>query len=245
MANAVQTFELTKRFGHVTALDRLSVEIPEGSVFGVIGPNGAGKSTLMRALAGLHRPVTGAINFDGRDLVPLGARATVARGLILVPEGRQVFAELTVRDNLRLGGFRRGRVDLEADVEAMLTRFPRLRERAEQRAGLLSGGEQQMLALARGLMAQPALLLLDEPSLGLAPKIIAELFEALDQLRRDGMSLLLVDQMAALALGVADRAYVMESGRIVLAGASEAIARDPALAKAYLGGEAPTAAMAS
>jgi len=140
-----------------------------------------------------------------------------------------------VRDNLRLGGFRRGREDLDADVESMLDRFPRLRERLDQRAGLLSGGEQQMLALARGLMARPALMLLDEPSLGLAPKVIAEMFEALDGLRADGMSLLLVDQVATRALALADRAYVMASGTIELEGNASQIARDPALAAAYLG----------
>jgi len=154
--------------------------------------------------------------------------------MVLVPEGRQVFPELSVLDNIRLGAFLKpeGR---EERVEAMLLRFPRLRERLHQRAGLLSGGEQQMLAIARALMSQPRILLLDEPSLGLAPKIIAELFAALDQLRREGMTLLLVDQMAGLALALADRAYVMESGRIVAQGTSAEIAADGALAAAYLG----------
>ncbi len=226
---------LSAGYGAAPVLNDVTLALRRGEVVALLGANGAGKSTLMRVLAGLHRPVQGALNFDGRDLVSAGSRATVAHGLILVPEGRQVFPELSVRDNLKLGGFRRGGVSLDADVEAMLVRFPRLRERIGQRAGLLSGGEQQMLAVARGLMARPTLLLLDEPSLGLAPKIIAELFAALDSLRQEGMSLLLVDQMAALALAVADRAYVMESGRIVLAGSAAEVARDPALAQAYLG----------
>ena len=200
----------------------------------LLGANGAGKSTLMRALAGLHRPVQGGISFGGRDLTALPAERIVALGLVLVPEGRQVFPELSVLDNLRLGAFLR-REDREARIEAILARFPSLRARLDQRAGLLSGGEQQMLAIGRGLMAQPTVLLLDEPSLGLAPLVIDELFAVLDRLRSEAMTVLLVDQMAGLALGLADRAYVMESGRIVGSGPADEIARTPALAKAYLG----------
>ncbi|MGE4235827.1 ABC transporter ATP-binding protein, partial [Hydrogenophaga sp.] len=190
---------------------------------------------LMRALSGLHRPVHGGgIHLDGVELTQAGTEAIVARGMVLVPEGRQVFPELSVLDNIRLGAFLQpeGR---EARVEEMLQRFPRLRERLHQRAGLLSGGEQQMLAIARALMSRPRILLLDEPSLGLAPQVIAELFASLDRLRQEGMTLLLVDQMAGLALALADRAYVMESGRIVAQGSSSQIAADPALARAYLG----------
>jgi branched-chain amino acid transport system ATP-binding protein len=165
----------------------------------------------------------------------MGAERIVQRGLVLVPEGRQVFAELSVLDNIRLGAFRQPQEDREARVQQMLDRFPRLRERLHQRAGLLSGGEQQMLAIARGLMSRPRILLLDEPSLGLAPKIIAELFAALDALRNEGMTILLVDQMAGLALALADRAYVIEGGRIVAQGTAQELAQDDALAKAYLG----------
>jgi ABC-type branched-subunit amino acid transport system ATPase component len=164
----------------------------------------------------------------------MSADAIVARGLVLVPEGRQVFGELSVLDNIRLGAFLDPR-DMDARVEDMLQRFPRLRERLHQRAGLLSGGEQQMLAVARGLMSRPRILLLDEPSLGLAPKVIAELFAALDRLRSEGMTILLVDQMAALALSLADRAYVIEGGRMVAQGTAAEIAADDALAQAYLG----------
>ena len=224
-------------YGTAPALRDVSLSVRRGEFVALLGANGAGKSTLMRAIAGLHRPVRGGMHFDGRDLVNRSTRDTVALGLVLVPEGRQVFSELSVRDNLRLGGFRRGGADLHADVEAMLDRFPRLRERLDQRAGLLSGGEQQMLALARGLMARPTLMLLDEPSLGLAPKVVAEMFDALDRLRGDGMSLLLVDQVATRALALADRAYVMASGTIELEGDAHAIARDPALAAAYLGAD--------
>jgi len=188
----------------------------------------------MRALAGLHRPVQGGIHLQGYELSQLSAELIVQRGLVLVPEGRQVFPELSVVDNIRLGAFRQP-VDREARVEDMFRRFPRLRERQHQRAGLLSGGEQQMLAIARGLMARPRILLLDEPSLGLAPKIIAELFAALDALREEGMTILLVDQMASLALALADRAYVIEGGRIVAKGTAGQIASDESLARAYLG----------
>jgi ABC-type branched-subunit amino acid transport system ATPase component len=200
----------------------------------VLGANGAGKSTLMRALSGLLRPVGGTIALAGEDIARLPAHRIVARGLVLVPEGRQVFPELSVLDNLRLGAFRRKDASA-ADIEAMLERFPRLRERLHQRAGLLSGGEQQMLAIARGLMGRPRLLLLDEPSLGLAPAVINDLFAALDRLRRESATILLVDQMSGLALALADRAYVLDSGRIAASGPADAIARDGALEKAYLG----------
>jgi ABC-type branched-subunit amino acid transport system ATPase component len=203
----------------------------------VLGANGAGKSTLMRALAGLHRPVDGGISLDGEALESLPAHKVVARGVALVPEGRQVFPELSVLDNIRLGAYLR-RDATDAEVEAMLERFPRLRARLHQRAGLLSGGEQQMLALARGLMAKPRLLLLDEPSLGLAPAVINDLFAALDRLRSEAATILLVDQMAGLALTLADRAYVIEGGQIVASGAASEIAADGALERAYLGAQA-------
>ena len=205
-----------------------------GEAVALLGANGSGKSTLMRALAGLHRPLQGGIHLQGHELSQLSAELIVQRGLVLVPEGRQVFPELSVVDNIRLGAFRQP-VDREARGEDMFRRFPRLRDRQHQRAGLLSGGEQQMLAIARGLMARPRILLLDEPSLGLAPKIIAELFAALDALREEGMTILLVDQMASLALALADRAYVIEGGRIVAQGTAEQIASDESLARAYLG----------
>ncbi len=225
---------LVAGYGAEPVLHGIDLQVRQGEVVALLGANGAGKSTLMKALAGLHRPVQGGIHLEGRDLINMGAEQVVAQGVVLVPEGRQVFPELSVLDNIRLGAFLQTE-DRDARVEEQLRRFPRLKERLHQRAGLLSGGEQQMLAIARALMSRPRILLLDEPSLGLAPKIIAELFTALDALRREGMTLLLVDQMAGLALALADRAYVMEGGRIVAQGTSAEIAADGALAQAYLG----------
>ncbi|MCW5655376.1 ATP-binding cassette domain-containing protein [Hydrogenophaga sp.] len=228
--------ELVTGYGAEPVLHGISLQVRRGEAVALLGANGAGKSTLMRALSGLHRPVGGGgIHLEGEDLTQAGTETIVARGMVLVPEGRQVFPELSVLDNIRLGAFLQP-AQREARVEEMLQRFPRLRERLHQRAGLLSGGEQQMLAIARALMSRPRILLLDEPSLGLAPKVIGDLFAALDRLRGEGMTLLLVDQMAGLALALADRAYVMESGRIVAQGTSADIAADPALARAYLGG---------
>ncbi len=228
---------LVAGYGAEPVLHGIDLRVRRGEAVALLGANGAGKSTLMKAIAGLHRPVRGGIHLDGVALHGLGAEQVVARGVVLVPEGRQVFPELSVLDNIRLGAFLRPE-DREARVEEQLERFPRLRERLHQRAGLLSGGEQQMLAIARALMSRPQVLLLDEPSLGLAPKVIAELFAALDRLRREGLTLLLVDQMAGLALALADRAYVMEGGRIVAQGTAAEIAADGALAAAYLGEQA-------
>jgi ABC-type branched-subunit amino acid transport system ATPase component/ABC-type branched-subunit amino acid transport system permease subunit len=221
-------------YGAEPVLKGIDLRVSGGELVAVLGANGAGKSTLMRALAGLHRPVRGTIALEGADLARLAAHQVVARGVVLVPEGRQVFPELSVLDNVRLGAHLRK--DLSgAEVEAMFERFPRLRERREQRAGLLSGGEQQMLAIARGLMAKPKLLLLDEPSLGLAPTMINQLFSALDRLRSEAVTVLLVDQMAGLALALADRAYVIDGGRITAQGNAAEIAADGALEKTYLG----------
>ena len=229
--------ELTAGYGAYPVLHAVALQVRHGEAVALLGANGAGKSTLMRALSGLHRPLAaGGIHLEGEDLSQAGPERIVARGMVLVPEGRQVFPELSVLDNIRLGAFLQpqGR---EARVEDMLARFPRLRERLHQRAGLLSGGEQQMLAIARALMARPRILLLDEPSLGLAPKVIAELFASLDRLREEGLTLLLVDQMAGLALALADRACVMEEGRIVASGSAAEIAADASLARAYLGAD--------
>jgi branched-chain amino acid transport system ATP-binding protein len=229
--------KLTAGYGADPVLHEVSFTLREGETLALLGANGAGKSTLMRSLAGLHRPVRGGIHVHGAEASGLTAERVVALGLVLVPEGRQVFPELSVLDNIRLGAFL-DRADIDSRVEAVLERFPPLRARIRQRAGLLSGGEQQMLAIARGLMARPKILLLDEPSLGLAPKIIEDLFAALERLRGEKMTLLVVDQMAGLALALADRACIIESGRIVAQGSAAEIAGDPALAEAYLGSEA-------
>jgi ABC-type branched-subunit amino acid transport system ATPase component/ABC-type branched-subunit amino acid transport system permease subunit len=225
---------LSAGYGAEPVLRAIELRVREHEMVAVLGANGAGKTTLMRALAGLLRPVGGNIGFAGAELARVPAHRIVARGVVLVPEGRQVFPELTVLDNIRLGAFLRGGAPA-GEVEAMLARFPRLRARLASRAGLLSGGEQQMLAIARGLMAKPKLLLLDEPSLGLAPAVINDLFGVLDRLRAEDATILLVDQMAGLALALADRAYVMESGRIVASGAASEIAAEGALERAYLG----------
>jgi branched-chain amino acid transport system ATP-binding protein len=235
LAEALQVCGLTTGYGAEPVLKGVDLTLRSGHTLALLGANGAGKTTLMRSLIGLHRPLQGSIRLGGDEIAAQSTEQIVARGLVLVPEGRQVFPELSVLDNIRLGAFLDGR-EREARVEAMLIRFPRLRERLHQRAGLLSGGEQQMLAIARALMSRPRVLLLDEPSLGLAPKIIEELFQALRQLRDEGMTLVVVDQMAALALALADEAYVFESGEVVAHGSAREIAADPALAKAYLGG---------
>jgi ABC-type branched-subunit amino acid transport system ATPase component/ABC-type branched-subunit amino acid transport system permease subunit len=224
---------LSAGYGAEPVLKEVDLRVRSGEMVAVLGANGAGKSTLMRVISGLHRPVSGGLAFERDSIAALPAHRVVARGVVLVPEGRQVFPELSVLDNLRLGAYRRGSAG-DARIESMLARFPRLRERLQQRAGLLSGGEQQMLAIARGLMAQPRLLLLDEPSLGLAPAVIDDLFAALDQLRTEQATILLVDQMAGLALALADHAYVLEGGRMVASGTPSEIARDGALEKAYL-----------
>ncbi len=229
------TVKLTAGYGAAPVLDNVSLDVRPGEMVTLIGANGAGKSTTMRAISGLLRPVEGAIVLDNLPIGALETHRIAQRGLALVPEGRQVFPELSVLDNLMLGAHTRRHADHRADIAALLARFPRLRERLTVRAGLLSGGEQQMLAIARGLMAKPRILLLDEPSLGLAPAIINELFDILAGLRDEGVTILLVDQMAVLALTVADRGYVLELGRIVRADSASGLADDPELEAAYLG----------
>jgi branched-chain amino acid transport system ATP-binding protein len=227
--------KLSAGYGAAPVLDDVSFAVRPGELVALLGANGAGKSTTMRAITGLLRPVNGAIMLDDKPVQQMPAHRIAASGIALVPEGRQVFPELSVRDNIMLGAHTRKDVDPDAELAALLQRFPRLRERLNNRAGLLSGGEQQMLAIARGLMAKPRILLLDEPSLGLAPAMINELFATLAELRDDGVTIVLVDQMAVLALTVADRGYVLESGRIVRDAAADALAHDPALEAAYLG----------
>ena len=231
---ALGVSRLEAGYGGASVLKRVSFEVNSGELVAILGANGAGKSTLMRSLSGLLRPVEGQILLLGREVARFSAHQVARAGLALVPEGRQVFPELSVEDNLRLGAHAR-RDFATAEVDAMLKRFPMIERRRRSSAGLLSGGEQQMLAIARGLMAKPRILLLDEPSLGLAPAIINELFEVLAGLRDEGMTVLLVDQMAALALAIADRAYVIESGSIVTAGVPGEIRRNAALERAYLG----------
>jgi branched-chain amino acid transport system ATP-binding protein len=226
---------VTAGYGAATIVRGISLTIGGGELVTIIGANGAGKTTLMRALSGLLRPTAGGVSLQGERIVGLSADRVAARGLVMVPEGRQVFPELSVIDNLRLGGFARGTKDQAALLESLLARFPQLHRRRNQRAGSLSGGEQQLLAIARGLMAMPRVMLLDEPSLGLAPKILEEVYALLAELRNEGTTILLVDQVAALALSVADRAYVLQSGVISRSGNAAEMARDPALAHSYVG----------
>jgi len=227
--------DLTAGYGAAPVLQKIGLDVRPGELVALIGTNGAGKSTMMLALSGLLRPVNGEVILNDQRIEHEPAHMIAVRGLALVPEGRQVFPELSVYDNLELGANTRKNVDYATEIEALLERFPRLRDRINSKAGLLSGGEQQMLAIARGMMAKPRILLLDEPSLGLAPAMIQELFDVLADLRDEGITILLVDQMATLALAVADRAYVIDSGKIVREDSAAVLASDPQVEAAYLG----------
>jgi ABC-type branched-subunit amino acid transport system ATPase component/ABC-type branched-subunit amino acid transport system permease subunit len=222
-------------YGAIPVLSGIELEVRRGELVALLGANGAGKSTLMRAVSGLHRPMEGRVLFLGREIQLLPAHRIARAGLTLVPEGRQIFPELTVEDNILLGARGLDRQAAPAAVERLIARFEMLKKLRGRRAGLLSGGEQQVLAIARGLAAQPKILLMDEPSLGLAPAIVEQLYRLVDELRAEGVTLLLVDQMARLALSVADRGYVLQGGRIVQAGSARELAGDAALEKAYLG----------
>ena len=225
-------------YGRIEAVRGVDLQVGAGEFVGVIGSNGAGKSSLMRAISGVLKPASGRVAFDGTEVTGLKSHQMVARGLAMVPEGRMVFADQTVRDNLMLGGFSRMKADragVAADQERILELFPRLCERLDQEAGTLSGGEQQMLAIARGLLSRPRLLVIDELSLGLAPLILDMLFPVLSTLNKEGLSILLVEQMASYALAVTDRTYVMENGRVLFEGRSADLAQDPRVLDAYLG----------
>ena len=228
--------KLTVRYGAIEALKGVSLEVRSGEVVTLIGANGAGKSTLMRAISGLEPAAGGAIEFGGRDVARVAAHARVGLGIAQSPEGRQVFADQTVRDNLMLGAYlRRDHDAIERDIELQFAMFPRLRDRQHQLAGTMSGGEQQMLAMSRALMARPRLLLLDEPSLGLAPLVVKEIFSVIRTLKQEGVTILLVEQMANQALKVADRAYVLKTGEITSSGTAASLLADPAVREAYLG----------
>lgn len=224
-------------YGAIQAVKGVSLEVREGEVVTIIGANGAGKSTLLKSICGLEPLSEGSIQIDGKDVSGLKAHERVGLGVAMSPEGRGVFADQTVRENLMLGGYsrRKDKAGIEAAIEREFNRFPRLRERQNQLSGTMSGGEQQMLAISRALMSEPRLLLLDEPSLGLAPLIIKDIFNAIRQLRESGLTILLVEQMAKQALGVADRAYVLETGYITLEGTGRALLNDPKVKAAYLG----------
>ena len=222
-------------YGAIEVLRGVDLAVGAGEIVALLGSNGAGKSTLNNNISGLYRPFGGTIRFDGRDIAGTPSMQIVEAGLVQVPEGRRVFPNLTVRDNLDLGSYRRGKPARAQNLERVLATFPRLRERLRQAAGTLSGGEQQMLAIGRGLMAEPRLLILDEPSLGLSPLLVEEMFALIGRLNDSGLSILLVEQNVMQSLTIAHRAYVLENGRIALQGPAAELAEHPDLRKSYLG----------
>ncbi len=223
-------------YGNIHALKGLSLQVAEGEIVCLIGGNGAGKTTTLRVITGLLRPRGGGVYFQGDDLTQLPAHALVAKGIAMVPEGRGVFAKMTVTENLQLGAYTRNdKAKIDADIERAFQLFPRLRERRNQLAGTMSGGEQQMLAISRGLMTQPKLLLLDEPSMGLAPLLVETIFETIEMINREGTTVLLVEQNAHMALQIAHRGYVLQTGEIVLSNDAKTLANDPTVQRAYLG----------
>ena len=225
---------LRVNYGGIEAVKDISFTVPEGKIVTLIGANGAGKSTTLRAIAGLVKPATGRIRLQAEDLTALSPDRIVSKGITLVPEGRHVFPDMTVLENLKIGAYLR-KDDLEADLKWVYELFPRLKERSWQAAGTLSGGEQQMLAVGRALMSRPKLMMMDEPSLGLAPLIVREIFEIIKEINRQGVTILLIEQNANMALQTADLGYVLETGRITLSGPGKELLSNEAVKKAYLG----------
>lgn len=223
-------------YGNIHALKGVSLEVRSGEIISLIGSNGAGKSTTLRTISGLMRPREGRVLFKGEDVNRYKAHEMVSQGIALVPEGRGVFSKLTVKENLEMGAFhRRDRAGIAKDIDYAFELFPRLGERKGQLAGTMSGGEQQMLAIARALLSKPTLLLLDEPSMGLAPVLVDLIFETIQRIAQEGMTILLVEQNAHIALQIADRGYILQTGGIVLSGSAAELQRDPSVQKAYLG----------
>lgn len=235
MAALLKVSDLSVSYGHVEALRSVSVEVEQGQIVSIIGANGAGKTTLLRTISGLVKPLRGSVTFEGHPL-PAKPSKIVAKGVVHVPEGRKCFSGLTIRDNLLVGGYLFKGKDLEQDLQEQYKLFPILEQRRDQFAGTLSGGEQQMLAVARGLMSRPKILLLDEPSMGLAPIIVNQIYDLIAQIRDRGITVLLVEQNARKALGICDYAYVLENGRISLQGTGGELLQSDAVRKAYLGG---------
>ena len=222
-------------YGHITALSGVSIQVPRGSIVSIIGSNGAGKTTLLNSISGIVKPKQGSIRFEGKELTRI-PHEIVKLGLVQVPEGRKIFAGLTVEENLLAGGYiLKDSSQLKANAEKMMKLYPILEKRRNQQAGTLSGGEQQMLAVCRGLMSEPKMILLDEPSLGLAPIIVKGIFDLIAQIREQGITVLLVEQNAKKALALCDYAYVLENGRVTLEGKGKELLCDPAVKKAYLG----------
>ena len=224
-------------YGAIHAIKGISIEVPKGEIVTLVGSNGAGKSTTLRTISGLMKPKNGTILFEDKNIVGVPAHKIVGMGLCQVPEGRHVFANMSVMENLELGAYLRNDKDgIARDLEDVFKKFPRLLERKDQISGTLSGGEQQMLAMGRALMSRPRLLLLDEPSMGLAPLLVKEIFNIINEINESGTTVLLVEQNANMALSIADKAYVLETGRIALAGTAQELASSEAVRKAYLGG---------
>ena len=227
---------ITTAYQGLVAIADVSIDVAQGEIVVVAGANGAGKSTLLKSIAGQERPRSGTVTFDGRRIDGTPGHAITALGIAYVPENRRLFPRLSVRDNLRLGSYlHRAKADRDAPLEQVFALFPRLQERLDQFAGTLSGGEQQMLAISRALMTRPRLLMLDEPSQGIMPKLVDEIFEAVVTIRKTGLTILLVEQRLAESLAIADRAFILKTGRVVMAGTAAEIAADPSIRAAYLG----------
>ena len=226
---------LSSRYGRITALSEVSLRVDDGELVALVGANGAGKSTLLRALSGVQPIAAGSVRFEGSDITKMSSRDRVRMGIVQVPEGRQVFGPLSVEDNLRLGAYVRPPGEVAAGLERVYGLFPILAQKRLEAAGTLSGGQQQIIAIGRALMTRPKLLLLDEPSMGLAPRLVAEIFAIIRSLKNAATTILLVDQNARAALSIADRAYVLEVGRVALAGRGDELLVDPAVQHAYLG----------
>jgi len=222
-------------YGNIEALKGISLEVEEGEIVTLIGSNGAGKSTTLRSISGLTPPRVGSIRFKGKNIGETAPQEIVRQGISLSPEGRKIFPRMSVRENLDLGAYLRRDVDVKSDLERVFELFPRLKEREKQKAGTMSGGEQQMLAMGRALMARPQMLLLDEPSMGLAPVLVERIYETVEEINKQGTTILLVEQNANFALGVSNRAYVLEVGTITLSDDSEKLRENPEVQRAYLG----------
>ena len=236
MGTILKVDNINVYYGAIHAIKGISFEVNEGEIVTLIGANGAGKSTTLQTVSGLLRSRTGSIEFNGENISHVPAHKLVYKGLAQVPEGRRIFLQMSVEENLEMGAFTQKNAGIDADLESVYEQFPRLRERKKQIAGTLSGGEQQMLAMGRALMSHPKLLMLDEPSMGLAPILVEQIFDLIRQLHKNGTTILPVEQNAQMALSVADRAYVLETGKITLSGTGKELAESDEVRKAYLGG---------
>ncbi len=223
-------------YGSIHAIKGVSFEVNQGEIVTLIGANGAGKSTTLNTVSGLLKPRSGSVEFEGKSVIGVPAHKIVSKGMALCPEGRRVFLQMTVQENLEMGGYTRPGSEIAGSIDDVYQRFPRLKERYKQTAGTLSGGEQQMLAMGRALMSKPRLLMLDEPSMGLAPILVDQIFSIIEELHAAGTTILLVEQNAQVALSIADRAYVLETGTISMSGNAKELLSDPRVQKAYLGG---------